>query len=254
MNTQPRGRLLLVPNTLDLGADAGALDEVLPRGVLQRAAALTHWVVENAKTARALLKRIDAVAPLAQPLQALHIVELPRSRKGCGAAPSAAEHDALLAPALAGHDVGLMSEAGLPAVADPGTLLVAAAHRAGVAVLPLSGPSSLMLALSASGLNGQSFAFVGYLPVDSGERTARLRELEAHSRRWQQTQLVIETPYRNAALLQALLAGLSPATRLSVSCALTLPGGFTRTDAVADWRRQPTPLPDRLPAVFAFLA
>lgn len=256
MTPHARGRLLLVPNTLDLGAHAGDLDTVLPRGVLQQAAALTHWVVENAKTARALLKRIDAIVPLAQPLQALHIVELPRPRKGSGAAatPSAAEHEALLAPALAGQDIGLMSEAGLPAVADPGALLVAAAHRAGVVVLPLSGPSSLMLALAASGLNGQSFAFVGYLPVDAGERGARLRELEAHSRRWQQTQLIIETPYRNAALLQALLAGLSPATRLSVSCALTLPEGFTRTDTVSDWRRQPTALPDRLPAVFAFLA
>jgi 16S rRNA (cytidine1402-2'-O)-methyltransferase len=254
MSMAAKGRLLLVPNTLDLGAQAGALDEVLPLGVLRRAAALEHWVVENAKTARALLKRIDAVVPLAQPLQALSIVELPRPRKGSGAAPSPAEHDALLAPALAGHDVGLMSEAGLPAVADPGALLVEAAHRAGVAVVPLSGPSSLMLALAASGLNGQSFAFVGYLPVETGERSQRLRELEAHSRRWQQTQLVIETPYRNAALLQALLAGLSPATRLSVSCALTLPEGFTRTDSVANWRRQSTALPDRLPAVFAFLA
>jgi 16S rRNA (cytidine1402-2'-O)-methyltransferase len=250
-----RGRLLLVPNTLDLGADAVPLDEVLPAAVLRRAAALNHWVVENAKSARALLKRIDAVVPLAQPLQSLSIVELPRPRKGGGdGTPAAADHDALLAPAVAGHDLGLMSEAGLPAVADPGALLVAAAHRAGVAVLPLTGPSSLMLALSASGLNGQSFAFVGYLPVDAGERGARLRELEAHSRRWQQTQLIIETPYRNAALLQALLAGLSPATRLSVSCALTLPEGSTRTDTVANWRRQPTALPDRLPAVFAFLA
>ena len=254
MTTARRGTLLLVPNTLDLGADAGPLDEVLPAGVLRRAAALPHWVVENAKTARALLKRIDAVVPLAQPLQALSIVELPRPRKGGPGAVDAREVEALLAPAQAGHDVGLMSEAGLPAVADPGSVLVEAAHRAGIPVQPLTGPSSLMLALAASGLNGQSFAFVGYLPTEAGERTARLRELEAHSRRGQQTQLVIETPYRNAALLQALLAGLSPATRLSVSCGLTLPGGWTRTATVADWRRQPTPMPDRTPAVFAFLA
>lgn len=251
-----RGSLLLVPNTLDLGAQPGPLEDVLPLGVLRRAAALEHWVVENAKTARALLKRVHDVVPLAQPLQQLSIVELPRPRKGGGApaAPSAAELDRLLAPALSGHDLGLMSEAGLPAVADPGSALVEAAHRLGVPVLPLSGPSSLMMALSASGLNGQSFAFVGYLPVDAGERAQRLRELEGHSRRGSQTQLVIETPYRNDALLQGLLAGLSPATRLSVSCGLTLPGGWTRTQRVSDWRARPVALPDRLPAVFCFLA
>jgi 16S rRNA (cytidine1402-2'-O)-methyltransferase len=123
-----------------------------------------------------------------------------------------------------------------------------------VPVLPLPGASSLLLALAASGLNGQSFAFVGYLPQEAAARTARIRELEALSRRLGQTQLVIETPYRNAALLEALLAGLAPATRLSVSCGLTLPGGWTRTDGVAGWRSKPPQMPDRWPAVFAWLA
>ncbi|MBP8101705.1 MAG: ribosomal RNA small subunit methyltransferase I, partial [Burkholderiaceae bacterium] len=118
----------------------------------------------------------------------------------------------------------------------------------------LPGASSLLLALAASGLNGQSFAFVGYLPQESAARTARIRELEALSRRLQQTQLVIETPYRNAALLRALLAALAPTTRLSVSCGLTLPGGWTRSDSVAAWRARPLQIPDRWPAVFALLA
>jgi len=250
-----RGTLYLVPNGLDVGtSDAEAdLGERLPLGTLRVAARLGHWVCENAKTTRAFLKRVDAVCRLERPLQKIAIVELPRPPKG---RPDTAtfEGDRRLAPAVAGEDVGLISEAGLPAVADPGAQLVAAAHAAAIRVVALAGASSITLAVAASGLNGQSFAFVGYLPVDAGERSQRLRELEAHSRRWQQTPLVIETPYRNPALLQALLAGLSPATRLSVSCALTLPEGFTRTDTVANWRRQPPALPDRLPAVFAFLA
>ncbi|MDE2452338.1 MAG: ribosomal RNA small subunit methyltransferase I, partial [Burkholderiales bacterium] len=145
-------------------------------------------------------------------------------------------------------------EAGLPAVADPGALLVAAAHGAGLKVLPLAGASSLLLALAASGLNGQSFAFVGYLPQEAAARQARLRELEAASRRLGQTQLMIETPYRNAALLDSMLATLAPTTRLAVSCGLTLPDGFTRSERIADWRTRPQALPDRVPAVFALLA
>jgi 16S rRNA (cytidine1402-2'-O)-methyltransferase len=251
-----RGRLILMPNTLDFGVDDTLdLGEVLPQRVIEQAARLTHWAAENAKTTRALLKRVDAVVPLAQPLQALQIAELPRPPKG--GKPSGNDTvawRALLAPALAGHDVGLISEAGLPAVADPGARLVALAHEAGIDVVPLSGPSSLLLALAASGLNGQSFAFVGYLPVDATGRTARIRELEALSAKAQQTQLLIETPYRNEALRQALLATLKPGTRLAISVGLTLPGGWTRTATVADWRRGAPALPDRTPAVFAILA
>lgn len=249
------GTLWLVPAPLDLGAAETPLDAVLPQAVLDRAAALQHWVVEDAKSARALLRRVGQRVPLAQPLQALQLVELPRPPKGSPRPGTAAiDWRALLAPALQGHDLGLLSEAGLPAVADPGSLLVAAAHGAGVPVQPLAGPSSLMLALAASGLNGQSFAFVGYLPQEAASRAARIRELEAGSRRLGQTQLAIETPYRNAALLQALVEALQPTTRLSVSVGLTLEGGFTRSAPVAIWRRQPLALPDRLPAVFAWLA
>lgn len=254
MSSPTLGTLVLIPNTLDLGLHPGPLDEVLPAGVLRRAAAMRHWVAEDAKAARAFLKRVDAVMPLAMPLQTLQITELPRPRKGSQAPVPPAEWLALLAPAQAGQDLGLISDAGLPAVADPGAALVAAAHAAGVPVLPLSGPSSLMLALAASGLNGQSFAFVGYLPQDPTGRVARIRELEALSRRAGQTQLLIETPYRNAALLASLIEALAPATQLSVSAGLTTPGGFTRSARVADWRRQPITLPERTPAVFALLA
>jgi 16S rRNA (cytidine1402-2'-O)-methyltransferase len=250
----PAGTLWLVPNTLDLGAATVALDEVLPRGVMQRAAALTHWVVEDARSARAFLKRVQSIVPLAQPLQALHMVELPRPAKGRAALPAEPGWAALLAPALAGFDLGLLSEAGLPAVADPGAPLVAAAHAAGVPVRALPGPCSLTLALAASGLGGQHFAFVGYLPQDAAARAARLQELESTSRRLAQTQLVIETPYRNGALFAALLATLAPATRLTVALGLTLPEGWTRTARIEQWRKAPPVLPDRIPAVFGFLA
>jgi 16S rRNA (cytidine1402-2'-O)-methyltransferase len=264
----PKGTLYLVPNTLDLGtavddARLPDLQAVLPLGALHVAARLGCWVAENAKSARLLLKRVDAVVPLAQPLQAIAIRELPRPAKG--RAPAAVPQTdwwALLAPALAGTDMGLVSEAGLPAVADPGAALVRVAHAAGVRVVPLAGPSSLLLALAASGLNGQSFAFVGYLPTDAQARSQRIRDLEAASRRAQQTQLVIETPYRNQALLDALVSTLSPGSWLSVSCGLTLPSGWTRTAAVADWRQRraemspqiPALTSAHVPAVFSFLA
>lgn len=252
------GRLLLIPNTLDFGtvregSAAPDLRGVLPQHVIETAARLLHWVCENAKTTRAFLKRVDAIVPLSQPLQALDIRELPRPAKGRHDAPLP-DPRPLLAPALAGHDLGLISEAGLPAVADPGAALVAAAHAARIEVQVLAGPSALLLALAASGLNGQSFAFVGYVPQEATAQSQRLKELEALSRRLSQTQLMIETPYRNAALLRALLADLMPTTRVSVSCGLSLAGGWTRTDDVAGWRKRPLELPGDVPAVFALLA
>jgi 16S rRNA (cytidine1402-2'-O)-methyltransferase len=255
--SESRGTLFLVPNTLDFGIggahDVVPIDDVLPLGALRVAARLGHWVAENARSTRAFLKRVDGVVPLAQPLQQIVIVELPRPTKG-GKTPALPDMKPLLAPLRGGGDLGLISEAGLPAVADPGAALVQAAHAERIPIVALPGPSSLLLALAASGLNGQSFAFVGYLPVEPAARAGRLRELEALSRRTQQTQLLIETPYRNAAMLDALIAHLQPATRVSVSCGLTAPGGFTRTDSVAGWRASPSALPADRPAVFAFLA
>ena len=250
-----RGRLVLVPNSLDLGTPAELdLSQVLPQSVLERAAGLHHWVVEDAKTARAFLKRVDRLVPLAHSLQSLDIRELPRPRKGATDLPALAL-EPLLAPALAGHDIGLLSEAGLPAVADPGAGLVQAAHELGLEVVPLPGPSSLLLALAASGLNGQSFAFVGYLPVQASERAGRIRELEQWSRRLGQTQIAIETPYRNTALLGALIEHLQPSTRLCVASGLTLESGRCRTLSIQAWRAAPPWLmAERTPAVFLWLA
>lgn len=244
---------MLVPNTLDLGAAAQPLQAVLPQQAIETAAQLGHWLVENAKSARAFLKRVDEVVPLRQPLQALAIRELPRPPKG-RPPPATAEPADLLAPALAGHDIGVLSEAGLPGVADPGAGAVAAAHALGLAVVPLAGPSALTLALAASGLDGQSFAFVGYLPQEATARRELIRELESVSRQRHQTQVFIETPYRNQALLAALLESASANSRLAISIGLTLPEGWCRTTTIAQWRRQAPQLSDRLPAVFLLRA
>lgn len=257
--TAPRGSLFLVPNTLDFSAPGFPADiaELLPLGVLRTAARLEHWVCENAKTTRAFLKRVDAVVPLARPLQEIAIVELPKLPKGRSvAAPTDAARGAesLLGPLLAGHDMGIISEAGLPALADPGAMLVGAAHAVGVRVVVLPGASAISLAVAASGLNGQSFAFVGYLPVESQLRAARIRELEAQSRRAAQTIVSIETPYRNQALLDALLAHLQPGTRLAVSVGLTLASELTRSDSVSQWRASPLVMAGDVPAVMSFLA
>ena len=207
------------------------------------------------KTTRALLKRVDRLVPLAQPLQQVQITELPRPAKGGGKPAAPPDLRPLLAPALDGHDVGLLSEAGLPAVADPGAALVQAAHALGLVVQPLSGPSALLLALAASGLNGQSFAFVGYVPVEPAARGTRIRELDALSRRLGQTQIAIETPYRNDALLTALLQHLQPSTVLAVASGLTLPAARCESRSVAAWRAAgAAPLGASLPAVFSWLA
>jgi len=247
-----KGKLYLVPAPLDFGCDAESpLQDVLPLGTLQTAAGITHWICENAKSARAYLKRIDAIAPLAAPLQAQQIQELPREvhKKG----DHAGQFDArpLLAAALKGENVGLLSEAGMPAVADPGSSVARAAHELGIEVVPLTGPVSLLLALAASGLNGQNFAFVGYLPQDAEARVQRIRELETLALRTGQTQLFIETPYRNAVLLQALTQTLQHNTRLAVARGLTLAAANVRSDTVKTWRAKPLPTDERTPAVFA---
>lgn len=247
------GTLFLVPTPLDFGCDtAPGLGTVLPEATVATAARLTHWVTENAKSARAFLKRVDATHPLAAPLQAQQITELPRQVHKKGDHDPAGGFDArpLLAAAVAGHDVGLVSEAGMPAVADPGASVVRAAHALGLPVVPLVGPVSLMLALAASGLNGQYFAFVGYLPQEASARAQRLRELEALVLKTGQTQLFIETPYRNGALLQGALAALKPTTRLAVCCGVTLPQQAVFSGTVADWKRRAPRLPLDLPAVF----
>ena len=258
MNSTPtrQGTLYLVPAPLDFGCDTQApLENALPSGTLQIASRLTHWICENAKSTRAYLKRIDAVHPLAAPLQLQLITELPREvhKKGDHGDKGSAPFDArpLLAAALGGQDMGLVSEAGMPAVADPGSSVVRAAHDLGIAVVPLVGPVSLLLALAASGLNGQNFAFVGYLPQDSQERQHRIKELEALAHKTGQTQLFIETPYRNVAIWQALVQVLQPHTRLALASGLTLAQARVQSQPVHQWRQQSFTPDNRAPVVFA---
>ncbi len=247
-----RGKLFLVPAPLDFGCDTAVpIAQVLPEGTLAAAARLDHWICENAKSARHVLKRIGELHALAAPLQQQNIVELPREVHKKGDHVAGFDARPLLAPALEGHDVGLLSEAGMPAVADPGASVVRAAHALGLQVVPLVGPVSLLLALAASGLNGQNFAFVGYLPQEQVPRAQRIRELEALALRTGQTQLFIETPYRNLALWDALLQTLRPTTRVAVSSGLTLPQAASRCDTVQHWRDALAPVSGKTPAVFA---
>ena len=246
------GRLYLVPAPLDFGCEStAALEDVMPMGTLRIAAQLDHWICENAKSTRAYLKRVDALVPLNTPIQSLQITELPRQVHKKGDHQGDFDAKPLLACALQGHDVGLVSEAGMPAVADPGSSVVRAAHSLGLTVVPLTGPVSLLLALAASGLNGQNFAFFGYLPLDSAERSKRIRELESLAARTGQTQIFIETPYRNAALLQALLQTLQANTRLAVSSGLTLATAQSRSAAVSQWKKQAGGPNNSTPAVYA---
>ena len=247
------GTLYVVPAPLDFHCDTQvALEWVLPQHTMEVAAGLSHWVCENAKSARALLKRIDAHKSLATALQAQTIVELPREVHKKGDHGTLWDAKALLQAALQGIDIGLLSEAGMPAVADPGSSLVRAAHDMGLAVVPLVGPCSLVLALAASGLNGQSFAFVGYVPQDSAERNQRLSALEKVALHSGQTQILIETPYRNAAVMTAMLESLRDSTRLAICSGLTLPQMQIQSLRVADWKRLNPSLDKHTPVVFAF--
>lgn len=237
--TGTTGALVLVPNLL------GAVppESVLPARTIATARSIGHWVVETPKAARAFLKSLGPGRPIAE----LSIREL---RPDAGAAEIAA----LLAPARAGHRVGMVSDAGAPAVADPGATLVAGAHAEGIAVVPLVGPSAILLALMASGLSGQAFAFHGYLPVPEAARTARLRELEMDSRALGRTQVFIETPYRNAAMLETLVKALAPRTRLAVAADLTLPTESVRMQAASAWRGVDLSAYQRRPAIFLIQA
>ncbi|HZX29792.1 MAG TPA: SAM-dependent methyltransferase [Rhodocyclaceae bacterium] len=233
------GTLFLIPVPLGPGAP----DTVLPPPVLECIHPLTHFVVENAKSARAFLKAVGT----ALPLQDLQLQELNEHTRGEAL-------EGLLQPLLAGTDVGLVSEAGCPAVADPGADLVALAQRKGIRVAPMVGPSSILLALMASGLNGQRFAFHGYLPAKEPERQKALRDLEADSRKHRQTQIFIETPYRNRQMLESLLKACQPSTRITVATDLTLPSETIVTRTAAQWKKETPPDIERRPTVFLLLA
>lgn len=250
-NLQP-GRLLLVPTPLDFGCTPlSPIDAVLPALTLQMAAQTSHWIVENAKSARAFLKRVDAHCPLHQPVQAQCIEELPREVHKKGDHTGHWDARPMLAAALQGHDVGLLSEAGMPAIADPGRSVVRAAHDMGLQVVPLVGPVSLLLALASSGLNGQQFAFVGYLPQEPAQRLSRIKQLENLALQTGQSQMWIETPYRNAAMFQALLQGLQGQTRLAIASGLTLATASIQSRSVAAWKKSGQTVQAQMPTVFA---
>lgn len=234
------GALFLLPAPL---AD-GTATAVLPPQTLEVARRLDLFFAENAKTTRAYLKAIAHPRPIAE----LEIIEI-------GHQPDAARVDGWLAKVDA-RDAAIVSEAGCPGIADPGAELVARAHALGLRVRPLVGPSSLLLALMASGLNGQAFRFVGYLPQDAGELASRLRELERAARSGE-TQLWIETPYRNDRMLDAVLTACAPDTRLSVAADLTAAGEAVATRSISGWKAlAPVQRPalHKRPAVFAMLA
>jgi len=247
------GTLFLIPNTLGYneGQQDGLLAKIIPDTVQAMSAQLGHFVAENAKTTRAYLKFLGQHHPLKLAMQDIQISEL-------NVNTPAQALEGLLQPLLQGHDVGLISEAGVPAVADPGANLVRLAHQRNITVRPLVGPSSLLLALMGSGLNGQSFAFHGYLPTDATLRAKRIKELEDRSRKERQTQLLIETPYRNAAMLEALANQCQAQSLICVATDLTLPTESIQTRTAAEWKKRITTgqSPDfhKKPTVFLFLA
>ena len=231
------GVLYLIPTPLG----EAPLDVLLPAEVQRIVAKLRHFVVERAKTARAFLKLVG----LSVPLSDIRMEVLDEHT------PSAAVA-ALLEPLFTGVDLGLVSEAGCPSVADPGARLVALAHDRGITVKPLIGPSAILLALMSSGLEGQRFSFHGYLPADRTGRISKIQELERVSRQQRQTQIFIETPYRNNALLTDLLATCTPGTRLCLAVDLTTTQESIRTQSISAWRKIQLDL-DRLPTVFLLL-
>ncbi|MCO5100129.1 MAG: SAM-dependent methyltransferase [Burkholderiaceae bacterium] len=233
------GALWLIPTPLGAAEQAR---ETLPAATLTCVRRLDYFIVENARSARAFLKAAGTVAPL----QSLELVELDEHTPRALIA-------GMLAPIVAGRDAGLLSEAGAPAVADPGAALVQAAHAAGVPVRPLVGPSAILLALMASGLNGQRFSFAGYVPTQAEARVRRLRELERRSLREDETVLIIETPYRNRALLDSALQALAPSTRLMLASELTTPAERIVVDTIAGWRQRRHE-PPKAPAVFGLQA
>lgn len=238
MSDKP-GTLFLIPCTLGETPP----EQVLPQHVISVARKLNHFVVEEPKSARQFLAALKPE----QPVQSLNFSSLNEHT-------NASELPGLLAPLLQGHDVGIISEAGCPGIADPGAELVNLAHRNGIRVVPLVGPSSILLALMASGLNGQRFAFHGYLPVAETDRNKAIVRLEAESAKLKQTQLFIETPYRNEKMFGALLAHCRPETLLCVAADITLPGEQIRMQPIKLWKSQPAPALNKHPSLFLLLA
>lgn len=229
------GILFLIPNTLGDNAP----DEVMPQKVMETAKRLRHFIVEDVRTVRRYLRRIDRTFPIDDS----QFFELNQHTDRSKIEP-------YLKPLLEGNDMGIISEAGCPAVADPGADIVALAHRKGIRVVPLVGPSSILLAQMASGFNGQSFAFVGYLPIEAAERQKRLRKLEHRAKEENQTQLFIETPYRNMKLFDELTATLKGDTRLCIACDITLESEYIETRTIGEWKQKKPQDLNKRPTIF----
>lgn len=232
--TNQKGKLYLIPTTL---GDVPPL-EVLPISIKRAIESIDHYVVENEKTARHFIKKVNPRK--SQP--GLQLFALNKFTE-------ATEIPQFLEPCLAGKDMGILSEAGCPGIADPGAAVVKLAHQKHIQVIPLVGPSSIFLALMASGLNGQNFAFNGYLPIDSAERKKEIKRLEKKSKDENQSQLFIETPYRNNKLLEELQRSLNGSTRICVACDLTLGTEYIRTKMASEWKNEKVDLHKR-PAIF----
>jgi 16S rRNA (cytidine1402-2'-O)-methyltransferase len=230
----PAGTLYLIPVPLTEDAAAQSFTPYLVNTINQ----LSEYIVENEKTARKFLKQAGLTIPQSQ----LIIYDYGKHQRNT-------DLKEFFTGLLAGKDTGLMSEAGCPGVADPGADIVAEAHRLGIKVVPLVGPSSILLALMASGFNGQSFTFHGYLPIDKEQRSKRIKELESQAERFGQTQLFIETPFRNDSLLSEVLKSCKPATRLCIACNLTAHNEMVQTKTINDWKKQ---VPDlrKQPTIF----
>lgn len=240
MNTTSTfGKLYLVPCTLSNPGEVSVdPNDVLPQTIKRCIELLDYYIVENEKTAR---KCIKSICP--EKLQPnLQLWSLNKHTQ-------VAEHYEMIQPLLNGINMGVMSEAGCPGVADPGAVIVKLAHEKGIQVVPLVGPSSILLALMASGMNGQSFAFTGYLPIDKNEKKSALRSLEKWSQEKNQAQLFMETPYRNNKFLEDILTTLHPQTNLCIACDITLPTEFIKTKTVNDWKKQKVDLHNR-PCIF----
>ena len=231
--------LYLIPVTL---GDT-PISNVLPSYNKEIILGIRHFIVEELRTARRFLKAVEKSIDI----DSLTLYEM-------GKHADVSRFNQYLEPLRKGQSVGVISEAGCPAVADPGADVVAIAQREGLRVVPLVGPSSILLAVMASGFNGQSFAFHGYLPIDAGARTKRLKQLESRSAAEHQTQLFIETPYRNEKLMADLLATCNPQTRLCIAAGLTTEQEYVRSQSIRDWKKNGLPQISKIPTIFAIYA
>ncbi len=229
-----KGNLYLIPTTL---GDNEPL-EVMPISVKSVVESLTCFIVENEKSARRFIKKITPTK--SQPSLELKLIDK---------YVDPIEVNSYLDVCMQGQSVGLLSEAGVPAVADPGSDVVALAHKKGIRVVPLVGPSSILMAMMASGMNGQSFAFNGYLPIEKSDRKREIKRLEKVSKEHQQSQIFIETPYRNTKLLEDLKVILSPNTKLCIAANITMPNEYIKTFTVAEWKQQ-QPTLHKIPTIF----